>query len=368
MPFIIRRQNQFDVIVLGAGVAGIGVALELRREGLKVLVMSKRRVPGEASRAAAGILDPFLQIREPNHPLLTLTIPAFQEYEKNIGWIESETKLNVGYKKTGMIYAALSAQDEDELKRRFTWQKKTVIPVEWTSRGIHYPTMGRVYPHQYMDGLLALAKQLGVKFAWTDKAPIRFRKEKNTKIYVALSGTNTYESSALVNALGSWGRDLSLSRHFPALTPIRGQIVLVKSKKIFLDKILHNLEHHYVVPWDSHQYLIGTTTEKAGYCSRVTRAGVASIMSGVERFWPDIRLCAVTSMWSGLRPRTKDQLPVIGETATSGLYVAGGYYRSGILFGVYAGKLLAKSIVSGKIVPQLASYQPLRFTKKERLK
>ena len=62
--------------------------------------------------------------------------------------------------------------------------------------------------------------------------------------------------------------------------------------------------------------------------------------------------------WAGLRPLAGRGEPVIGPLKTSGLYVAAGYYRSGILLSPLAGKLLAEGIVSGIFSPLLKPFFP----------
>ncbi len=53
-----------DVIVAGAGIIGLSVALELARNGFRVRVMERGRAMSEASWAAAGMLS----AEDPDHP------------------------------------------------------------------------------------------------------------------------------------------------------------------------------------------------------------------------------------------------------------------------------------------------------------
>ncbi|GAB2653145.1 FAD-dependent oxidoreductase [Prescottella soli] len=64
--------------------------------------------------------------------------------------------------------------------------------------------------------------------------------------------------------------------------------------------------------------------------------------------------------WVGSRPCTPDGLPLIGVTRSPRVYVAGGHGMWGITLGPATGRLLADGIVTGRVAPELAAFDPLR--------
>ena len=62
----------------------------------------------------------------------------------------------------------------------------------------------------------------------------------------------------------------------------------------------------------------------------------------------------------GFRPATRDHLPLIGATEVSGLYVATGHFRHGVLLAPATAALLADLIVEGRLDPILAPFRPER--------
>ena len=64
--------------------------------------------------------------------------------------------------------------------------------------------------------------------------------------------------------------------------------------------------------------------------------------------------------WVGSRPVTRDGLPIIGQTAAPGVYVAGGHGMWGITLGPVTGQLLAEAIVEDRTPPEIAPFNPLR--------
>ena len=59
-----------DVVVVGGGVIGSGIAFELAKRGVKVTLIERGRIGGEASGASAGIISrPTRPHAEPPPPL-----------------------------------------------------------------------------------------------------------------------------------------------------------------------------------------------------------------------------------------------------------------------------------------------------------
>ena len=54
-------------------------------------------------------------------------------------------------------------------------------------------------------------------------------------------------------------------------------------------------------------------------------------MASAARIVPAAADWPVVETWAGLRPRSADDAPVLGETAMPGLFVASGQFRNGIL-------------------------------------
>jgi glycine oxidase len=365
-----KQAKFYDAIVLGAGVAGLGAATALAEEGRKVLVVSKKN-RGEASPASAGILDPFLEMR-PGHPLFPLCLSSFKNYPaflKKIRFTGAHA-----YEKTGMLYVAMNKREEALLKKRHTWQKKTPVPVKWISSqsilkehpdvepslrsGLFYPTIGRVQPRRLLASWVRYAKKMGVKFVWTQNPAAL--KIKSGRVEGVSAGRDFYPSSCVINATGAWaGVKQKLGVRAPVL-PARGQICMVRGK-LRINTILHTLDGGYVVPWGRGKYLVGSNVEFCGFKPSVTPHGLRDILRRNQRVLPKLLHCKRFESWAGLRPFSEKHLPLIGPTRIKGLYLAAGYYRSGILISALAGKLLAKGIISGKMPPALKAFQPRKF-------
>ncbi len=367
-------KTKFDVIIAGGGVAGLGTAIAMAEEGRSVLVADVKKHRGKSSPAAGGILDPLLEMKK-NSPFLPFCLSAFRAWPGDLRRLERGAGKKAGYLPCGMLYAALSSADEKNLKARYRWQKKTGFPVLWKSRewilknepevhasvrsGLFYPAIGRIQPVKLLDVMKRYARKKGVRF-FESNSPARLIL-KNKKAAGISAGRAVFEADAVINASGSWaGADFHLGFK-PPVKPARGQILVVRRNNLKIRSVLHTVNGGYVVPWDQNTLLLGSTVEFAGFHPDVTSAGRESIRSKNQKLIPGLKNCRETASWAGLRPFPKDRFPLIGPTRIPGLYMAAGYYRSGILISFYAGQLLAKTVLSGKMPPMLKPFDPRRF-------
>src|SRR5258708_8967185 len=91
------QKERYDVVVVGAGIVGCAVSYHLAKSGLKVALLDKGGVPGEASQAAAGMLSP-LRDEPPDqaHPLQQLGGGALRYYEGLGEQLQQKAGLDVG--------------------------------------------------------------------------------------------------------------------------------------------------------------------------------------------------------------------------------------------------------------------------------
>lgn len=364
----------YDILILGNGIAGLGCAISLARAGQRVVVVGNKHIRGEATMASAGILDPLLAMKR-GSPLLKLALAAFSDYPDFIRRLQRRTGIKTDFEKTGMLYLAFSKHEVALLKKWYRWQKKLPLPVKWldphkamrvqsgiSSRilgGLYYPSIHRVNPQKLKKAMSQEARQLGVKMVETSyQARFVFSGSSLKGIQI---GRKKIFSNKTVMAAGSWSGLWNYRGKKLPVKPIRGQICIIKMKKP-VRTILHSLEGGYIVPWGKTMALLGSTVESVGFKPEVTAKGLKSIETRAAKIMPVLNQAKRVNAWSGLRPLSRDFLPVIGHSVSiSNLYFATGYYRSGILIGAYVGRLLTKGILSGRMPSLLNPFHPQRL-------
>lgn len=87
---------------------------------------------------------------------------------------------------------------------------------------------------------------------------------------------------------------------------------------------------------------------------------IDAIVEAARPLLRGVDLDAREDEWVGSRPCTVDGLPLIGETRSPRVYVAGGHSMWGITLGPVTGKYLAEQIATGVRPAVLAPFEPLR--------
>ncbi len=93
--------KSWDVIIAGAGIIGVSLALELRERGATVLVLDRAEPGSEASSAAAGMLaaaDP-----ETPEALRPLAMESARMFPAFVQKLESAGNMQVDFRRVGTI-------------------------------------------------------------------------------------------------------------------------------------------------------------------------------------------------------------------------------------------------------------------------
>ena len=102
----------------------------------------------------------------------------------------------------------------------------------------------------------------------------------------------------------------------------------------------------YIVPKADGRLIVGATVEPNTFDSEITPAGLTHIISNACELLPSISRGKIGEMWTGLRPTTPDKAPILGRTKHDQLFVAGGYWRNGVLLAPKTAQLVSDLVVA----------------------
>src|SRR5215470_12398473 len=103
-----------DVIVIGGGVMGCGIAWRLAQAGREVVVL-ERAIPGaEASSAAGGILAAQEESHGPG-PLTSLSLRSRARFADVAAELRQATGIDIGHRDCGVLAVAFTAEEEAAL-------------------------------------------------------------------------------------------------------------------------------------------------------------------------------------------------------------------------------------------------------------
>ena len=363
-----------DILILGGGIIGCALAEELARRDKKVTLLERGTIGAEASMAAAGILSAQTDQEKPG-PLFDLCQESMRLYPRWIRRIKQASNIDPQLHTDGILYLAMTQAEAKAKARQAQWQKRRGLRVErWSHAEVRrkepalsgkhvaaffFPDEAQLDNAALMRALAIASRSAGAS-VWEKTTVQRFQIQEN-----AVSGVETnrgrFRAPVVINCLGTWA---DLGGRFPqrlSVEPIRGQILMFEAPRKTLRHIVFS-ERGYAVQRRDGRLLAGSTLEKAGFAKALTVEGMGRILLGLGQLmdgqaagWP------LVAAWSGLRPGTIDDQPILGPTETEGLYVAAGHYRHGILLAPVTAIAIADTLTGRPSSIDLSPFSPLRF-------
>lgn len=378
-PETFGARETADAVIIGGGVIGLAIARALCRRGIERVVLIERgRLGMEASHAAAGMLAPQVEA-DGADDFLELASASRDLYPSLARELREETGIDIELETTGTLLLAFNERDEEEAQRRFDWQSRAGLSVEHLTaeearrlepcispalRGaLRFPRDWQVENRRLLAALAAACDRLGVRLlTGTSAESLRLERGRVTSVETS---RGRLSAPAVVVACGAWTSSLSLEDKHTAsvrIEPVRGQMLCFEANPRPARHVIYS-PRGYIVPRLDGRLLAGSTTEHAGFDKSVTGRGLQVIMKQALEIAPGIGSLPVLDTWAGLRPRSLDDLPVLGMSAeTSGLFYATGHYRNGILLAPITGELIAEQVAGGDGArAQMSAFSPDRF-------
>jgi D-amino-acid dehydrogenase len=107
----------------------------------------------------------------------------------------------------------------------------------------------------------------------------------------------------------------------------------------------------------------GATRENgSGFDVTTTAAGIREVLDEALRVAPGLAKAKLLEMRVGMRPYTKDRMPVLGEVpGMEGVLLATGHGSTGLQLGPLSGKLVAEMAMGQQPQVDLSPFSVARF-------
>lgn len=409
-----------DVIVIGAGIIGISVALRLRISGLKVRVLDRAGVASEASAASAGafafadvvplatpgimrkapkwLLDPLGPLSVP--PAYALKIAPWMLRFWRASWRDRfEAALGAQARLNALSMKALERQITDvdgellmqrngqlqlyegerefraslkgwELRRRHgvvfdllqnpgaIAEIQPGLDPRFTHAGYTPDWMNTVDPRKWTEHLAqAFQKRGGV----IEKTEVLSLEHQGAGITLKTSSGDIHASRVVV-AAGAWSHHLAgtLGDCFPLETE-RGYNTTLPAGAFDLRTHLTFGGHGFVVSRINGGVRVGGAVELGGLDLPPNFLRAEILLQKAGQFLPGLQTNG-GRQWMGFRPSLPDSLPVIGPSPrSSNVFYAFGHGHLGLTQSAATAELLS-ALMSG-VTPAVpvAPYSPSRF-------
>ncbi len=385
--FYNAAMKNWDVIVIGGGIIGLSLSIELRKHGASVLIVERGEPGREASHAAGGMLaDCLLETPTALQPLATASARMYPEF---VHELEVESGMKVDLRDQGTILL-LSPKHI----RHPGFRAAALLPAEWgelepglakltrdeefdrrerdpnldpeelgMDLGAMHPAAfylkeRSVDPRALTAAALKAAKHRGVDFSSAD--PVTELNQADGRVVGVTTTKTTFRAPKVVNCAGAWSGQIA-PHAFPT-RPVKGQMLCLAAPSRSLLKHVIRSPEVYLIPRSDGRIIVGTTVEEAGFDKRTDVATIQRLHRAAVAMVPELRNAKILEDWAGLRPGTPDALPILGPTPTPGYYVATGHFRDGILLAPITAQVMA-DVIEGKTPDlDLAPFSPARFS------
>ncbi|MFC4077470.1 NAD(P)/FAD-dependent oxidoreductase [Salinithrix halophila] len=384
-----------EVLVIGGGIIGGAIAYYASKSGFEVTVVEKGELAcGTSSRCDGNILaidkDPGFDSQ--------MSLKSQQLVEE----LNKELEMPFEYRAPGSI---LVCETEEEMIAAQQWvarQKEAGLPFRMLDRGdlrqessyfaenlyggLECETDSTVNPYQFTYALFHEAGKYGAKIHVHTE--VKGIKREKTGLFRIFTSQGDFTAKKVVNAAGVWapmiGKMVGVE---VSIQPRKGHI-LVASRQVpvGLRKVM---EFGYLIskfggqrkvdseterwgvalvfePTESQNFLIGSSRQFVGFDTRVDTHVIRCMAKRAVRFYPKMADMMVIRTYAGLRPWTKDHLPIVSHVdEVPGFYIAAGHEGDGISLAAITGKVMDQLLreESQTAIP----IEPLRYDRfKER--
>jgi len=355
-----------DIAIVGAGLAGLTVALEAARLGASVAVLEGRHVGWNASGHQLGTVMPGYGLPisdliarigfEDTRELWSLSKEGAEYVRANAtealmpGIALSEGALEVSNVEAGdQLIARLQMLGEDFETEVEGWQVDRVraeLKTDHYFHGVYYPKAFQIDGRKYVHGLAALARRAGARI-FEDTPVVSIDSSGIRKRIVTPSAR--LRASHIVLAgnihLGAPLRRLSETllpvwRYAAVTAPLGERLADAMTFKGSVTDT-DGIDHFRVVDGDRLMWASPETT----WAARPERFAPA-IARRIRTIFPRLGRVEISETWGGAVGQTVHGMPQIGQLRR-GLWVTSGFGRQGLNTSAIAGQLIARSILWG---------------------
>ena len=331
-----------ECAIIGGGVIGMSLALELHNRGAAVIVIERGHCLNGASIAAAGMLA----VGDPHNPPEIRLLSQLSEsmYSSFLQRVEKLSCLQIPF--------------------------QTDVTVQYQGDG----TSTRLSEHSLDPRQLAESLQRAVRntsILLLENALVCAIRATADASEILISGGIKVLAQKVVYAAGAWTSEVlnTMSNSLIPLMPRKGQMLRVRLPATLPLREVHRDERVYVVPRltgrQAGSALIGATVEDRGFDMTLRSGAMVQLRALASKLLPHLASeteAPLVESWTGLRPATPDSLPVIGALQQQGHFIASGHYRNGILLAPGTAEVMADLMEGKQPRVDVSVFSPHRFT------
>ena len=368
------------ILIIGGGIIGLSIAWRLIGIGKKVIIIDKKNLGKEASWAAAGMLSGRLDLKPCEKKLLPIFEKSHLAWPKFAEELENKSGKSIGYKKEGTLRVACNLDEEKKLKNNYDFLKNNKVNITWLSgdkirdkepyvsnnvlSGFFSPEDHHVNNRYILDALITILKKNKNNCIFKENTEVEKIITNKNQVIGVKTNNEIIKTKEIIVCSGAWTSKIkNIEIKEVPIRPVKGQMVCLKiPKNISLLKHILWRENVYLVPRNNSDLIIGATEEEMGYDKSLTVGGIYNLLKIAREVLPAIEDLSIVESWSGLRPTSRDDAPIIGPSKKlKGLIYATGHHKNGILLAPLTSSVIKNYYLNGNIGNDFNNFEPGRF-------
>jgi glycine oxidase len=379
VPHRATQPASVDVAIVGGGVIGLSIAWRLAAAGLAVAAFERGEVGSGASLAATGMLAAATELEPGGADLLALALESQRIWPRFRDELEAEAGLDIDYRAEGTLTVALGRDEVDRLRFRHELQVRHGLAPRWldsaaaralepalrpsVAAGIFCAEDHQVDPRKLVPALRRAAAARGVRIF--EHLPVRALDIAGGRVGGIVTDQGLCGASTVVIANGAWAGDREVLGDALAVPvrPLKGQALALRAtSRTGVPAHVVWTEQVHLAPKAGGSLLVGATVEECGFDPAVTAGAVLALLDGARRALPSIEDMEIEAVWTGFRPTSDDDAPILGATDIAGLVLATGHHRNGVLLAPVSAQAIHDLVTAGDMTGAATRFGLARFS------
>lgn len=351
-----------DFLIIGGGVLGATSALALARVGARVSLVEQGSLGRESSWAGGGILFPLLpwDYADAVNALVRRSLSLYPSLAESL---RDATGVDPEYQRCGMLvlppFDASTAQAwcATHATAAEILAARAIVPeLALDEEALWLPEVAQARNPRLLKALRRRLESLGVRFF--EQTEATGWQTDGARVSGVTTPNGLLRAGSYVVAAGAWSRRL-LAEHASGvdIRPIRGQMLLFKAEPGALQTIILKNGIYLIPRLDGH-VLVGSTLEDVGFDKSTTEEARATLHAQATGILPWLEHVPLIQHWSGLRPGSPDNIPVIARHPhLENLYLNSGHFRYGVTMAPASAEIMANLILDRAQKVDIAPYR-----------
>jgi sarcosine oxidase, subunit beta len=353
------------IVIVGGGLAGLSVAYHLGQRGeTDVLVLERDTLCSGGTAKSSGIARAHYGVPS----LAAMAWHGIRFFES----APAELGQDIGFRRTGYV-VGVGAGDIGSLEANVATQQQLGIPVDliareavhdlWPSADLDAFAAFAYEPHgghgdAYSTGMAFATKARALGVGVCQHSPVAKLAESGGAVRgVVLDNGRRIDAEYVVLAAGPWSGGLAdrVGVDLP-IRALRAQLILVHPgadlghPPVFSDLV----SLQYFRAEGSGELLVGNSdhsrpeyADPDRYSNRAGEATLETMVTKLATRLPGLSAPAYVSSYAGCYDVTPDFNPIIGPSATPGLFVCAGFSGHGFKISPAVGRLVSDLLLDG---------------------